>query len=252
MSSKIIGVIPARYASTRFPGKPLTLIQDKEMILHVVDQAMKAEGLSEVIVATDDHRIKDVVEKKSPAKAIMTSENCPSGTDRIFEVSQVYPADVYINIQGDEPLVNPSWISQLGRAISGSVDMATLGHLIDEQDLVNPNSVKVLVNQLGNAIYFSRFSIPFSRSVPVGRTEFCLKHIGMYAYSHKFLNQFCKQKPSVIELSESLEQLRALDMGAMIKVIKVDGRSQGVDVPEDVLKVEQEISVSRGVNHAKN
>lgn len=243
----IVGVIPARYASTRFPGKPLVKIAGKEMLLHVVDQALKAEALSQVFVATDDHRIFNLVKEKSRAIPVMTSESCPSGTDRIFEVSQKYSADVFVNIQGDEPLVNPDWISSLGRSIVDDIDMATLGHLIDGEDLQNLNSVKVLVNQLGNAIYFSRFPIPFSRKEQQSHTSFCLKHIGMYAYHRDFLSKLCQQNPSEIELAESLEQLRALDMGAKIKVIQVEGRSQGVDVPEDIAKVLREIEIKNQI-----
>lgn len=238
--NNIVGVIPARFASTRFPGKPLTPIAGKPMILHVLERVSKAKSLSQVFVATDDKRIHDFVIRNGH-QSIMTSSSLTSGTDRIAEAIKVadIKADIVVNIQGDEPLIEPKMIDELVSPFLQNTNllMTTLGHRISGNDLQNQNIVKVVVDDLGFALYFSRFPIPYSREVSTNPTA-CLKHIGLYAYTKHFLFQFCKMPPHPLEIAESLEQLRALAMGAKIQVVKTDYQSIGVDTPEDVKKVE--------------
>lgn len=241
---KCLGVIPARYASTRFPGKPLALIQGKPMILWVAEAARNAKSLTEVRVATDDLRIFDVV-KKAGFSVVMTEPELPSGTDRIFAASQGEAWDVVVNIQGDEPLIPAHFIDSLVEPFQKDpkISMTTLGHVLNEEELASPNSVKVLSNQYGDAIYFSRFPIPYSReNLPKDGHFLPLKHIGLYAYRSDFLKKFCQQPVAEIEKAESLEQLRALNMGARIRVIRVEGRSFGIDTPEDLVKIETHLT----------
>lgn len=238
---KIIGVIPARYASTRFPGKPLALLQGKPMIQWVIETAKTSEILSEIYVATDDQKIADVA-KKVGARVAMTDPNCATGTDRIFQATEKMDFDVVINIQGDEPLIQKSNIDLLAKAFleNDKIDMATLAHSLKEEDLLNKNAVKVIINKNSEAIYFSRFPIPFSRECcPQDQFPTSVqKHIGLYGYTKKFLKEFCMTLPADIEKFESLEQLRALDLGAKIKVISVEKPTYGVDTPEDLQKLE--------------
>ncbi|HEY8269557.1 MAG TPA: 3-deoxy-manno-octulosonate cytidylyltransferase [Pseudobdellovibrionaceae bacterium] len=243
---KFIGVIPARYASTRFPAKPLALLQGKPMIQWVVEGARKSQLLSEVIVATDHEEIRKAVEAIG-GKVVMTDSNLPSGTDRIQAAVRDLDFDVVINIQGDEPLVNGELIDSLaGLFRKGSgIDMATLAHPISAEELESVNAVKVVLNRQDEALYFSRYAIPYSRvsgrqALSLnGSLNGCLKHIGMYAYTKKFLKTFCEAAPAAIEVAESLEQLRALYLGAKIKVLRVKEASLGVDTPEDLVKLEK-------------
>ncbi|MGZ3794929.1 MAG: 3-deoxy-manno-octulosonate cytidylyltransferase [Pseudobdellovibrionaceae bacterium] len=243
---KFIGVIPARYASTRFPAKPLALLQGKPMIQWVVEGARKSKVLSEVIVATDHEEIRKVVEAIG-GKVIMTDSDLPSGTDRIQAAVKDLDFDGVINIQGDEPLVNGELIDSLARLFheGSGIDMATLAQAISLEELQSPNVVKVVLNRQNEAIYFSRYAIPYSRvsgSQAVAKDPSlagCLKHIGMYAYTKKFLKTFCEAAPAAIEVAESLEQLRALYLGAKIKVLCVKEASLGVDTPEDLVKLEK-------------
>ena len=234
---KIVGVIPARYGSTRFPGKPLVLLRGRPLIQWTIEGSKKAKLLQDLLVATDDERIKAAAEAGG-AKVVMTDSNLPSGSDRIHAAVRGVDCDIVINIQGDEPLVTGELIDQLAEAFlrEPDLDMVTLAHPISSEELVSPNSVKVVLNKNDEALYFSRFSIPYSRqkSDEDGSLSACLKHIGMYAYSKKFLKTFCEAAPALIEKSESLEQLRALYLGAKIKVIKVKEASMGVDTPEDL------------------
>jgi 3-deoxy-manno-octulosonate cytidylyltransferase (CMP-KDO synthetase) len=167
----------------------------------------------------------------------------PSGTDRIFAATKDLECDVIVNIQGDEPLVTGDLIDSLSALFIAdpSLDMGTLAHPISQAELDSKNSVKVVVNRQDEALYFSRYPIPYSRaSAPaVGDIEGCLKHIGMYAYKKSFLKKFCDQQPVVIEVGESLEQLRALYLGAKIKILRVQEAAQGVDTPEDLAKLEK-------------
>ncbi|GIL18229.1 MAG: 3-deoxy-manno-octulosonate cytidylyltransferase [Oligoflexia bacterium] len=236
---KVFGVIPARYGSTRFPGKPLVKIKGKELITWVIDGARQAKLVDQVLVATDDQRIAEVV-VRSGVQAIMTDSDLPSGSDRIWAAVRNQPCDVILNIQGDEPLITGGLVDALVRPMleDPHLEMATLAHPLSSEELVSENSVKVIVNQRSEALYFSRFPIPYSRLKPT--QGFCsLKHIGMYAYRKTFLERYCAAPQAEIEQAESLEQLRALYLGARIKVISVNQKSWGVDTPEDVAKIEQ-------------
>lgn len=239
---KFIGVIPARYASTRFPAKPLALLHGKPMIQWVVEGARKSKLLSEVIVATDHEDIRKAVEAIG-GKAVMTDSDLPSGSDRIHAATKNLNFDVVVNIQGDEPLVSGELIDNLAGLFQkdSAVDMATLAHPISLEELESPNAVKVVLNHQDEALYFSRYAIPYSRvkGAQASALSGCLKHIGMYAYTKNFLKTFCEAPPAEIEVAESLEQLRALYLGAKIKVLRVKEASLGVDTPEDLVKLEK-------------
>lgn len=234
---KILCVIPARYASTRLPGKPLADIAGKPMICRVYDRAVQAKCLSEVVVATDDQRVLQAVEAHG-GKAMMTAKDHPTGTDRLAEVAAAYPdIDLIINVQGDEPLIEPSIIDALAAAFDGDADlkMATvMTEITDEAEQMNPNNVKVVTDKNGYALYFSRSLLPYPRyrkGVPV------YKHIGIYAYKREFLLHYAKMAPTPLEETEALEQLRALENGYRIKVIRTDHRFVGVDTAEDLAMV---------------
>jgi len=240
---KIIGIIPARYASTRFPGKPLHPIASKPLIQRVVEQCRKAQSLHEVIVATDDARISDAV--KPFCRVEMTRSDHPSGSDRIAEVAARCECDAVVNIQGDEPLMDPAVIDAVAGALIHS-EMSTAATPIqypDEYD--NPNVVKVVVNAAGRALYFSRRTIPYlreaaSRSVDEQLAAFpFLKHLGIYGYQRETLLRLVRFPVSPLEHAEKLEQLRALENGISIAVVRVNYDSVGVDVPEDVGRVER-------------
>ncbi|WP_413292848.1 3-deoxy-manno-octulosonate cytidylyltransferase [Bdellovibrio sp. HCB185ZH] len=242
---KIVGVIPARFASTRFPGKPLALLQGRPMIQWTIEGAKKSKLLTDLIVATDDDLIKAAAEAVG-AKVVMTDSSLPSGSDRIHAAIKNVDCDVVVNIQGDEPLVTGDLIDRLAQVFvdDAKMDMATLAHPISEEELQNPNSVKVVMNIKDEALYFSRFPMPYSRVKASELEDYsgCLKHIGMYAYSKKFLQQFCEAPQALIEKAESLEQLRALYLGAKIKVVRVKEASIGVDTPEDLEKLDKVLS----------
>lgn len=242
---KIIGVIPARYGSTRFPGKPLVNLKGRPLIQWTIEGAKKSKLLSEVIVATDDERIKQACEAVG-AKVVMTASDLPTGSDRIHAAIKDIDCDVVVNVQGDEPMVTGELIDRLAQVFINDpkMDMATLAHPISDEELQSPNAVKVVLNRHDEALYFSRYAIPYSRvkASDLGTWEGCLKHIGMYAYSKNFLKEFCEAPPALIEQAESLEQLRALYLGAKIKVIKVKQASLGVDTPEDLAKLEKLLS----------
>ncbi len=236
----VLAVIPARYASTRFPGKPLAKILEKEMIAWVIEGTKKAKSLSEVWVATDDERIAQVA-KKYGAQVAMTDPQLPSGSDRIWAAIQNIDCDIIVNIQGDEPLVSAVQIDALVAPLlaDSTLEMSTLAHQISEMELQSKNAVKVVVDQQGDALYFSRLPIPHSRDE--AQPKACLKHIGMYAYQKAFLKRFCAAPQCAIERAESLEQLRALFLGAKIRVVEVQESSLGVDTPEDIVLVESRI-----------
>lgn len=243
---KVVAVLPARMASTRFPNKPLAKILGKEMILWVAEGAAKSKLVDEVIIATDHIEIQKVAQKAG-WKVAMTSSDLPSGSDRIWAAIQDYAADIVVNVQGDEPLINGDVIDATVQPLLENLDleMSTLAHTISVDELYSENVVKVIVDANSCAIYFSRFPIPYSREKVLQKVEGqpsivngCLKHIGLYAYKKTFLQKYCSMAPVTIETSESLEQLRALYLGAKIKVVPVDFQSQGVDVPSDIAKVE--------------
>ena len=240
---RILGIIPARYASTRFPGKPLALIAGKPLIQHVVEQCKRAKSLDDVIVATDDNRIAEAA--RAFSRVEMTRADHPSGSDRIAEVAARCQCDAVVNIQGDEPLIDPAVIDTVAGALAGS-EMSTAAvpiRNVDEYD--NPNVVKVVVNSAGRALYFSRRTIPYlreaaSRSANEQLAAFpFLKHLGIYGYRRETLLRLVKFPVSPLENAEKLEQLRALENGIQIAVVKVNYDSVGVDVPEDVARVEK-------------
>lgn len=225
-----VAVIPARYGSSRLPGKPLADIHGKPMVQHVYERVMQVPGLSGVWVATDDQRIFDVV-KSFGGHVLMTSPDHPSGTDRLAEVQKQVSADVYLNVQGDEPLISPSHLEALVQAMRAApeVGMGSLCHPIGAHEAGSPNTVKVVVNQLGDALYFSRSKIPFVRDAEASATY--LKHVGVYAYRSDVLARFGALPHSKLETAESLEQLRLLDAGVRIRMVQVDHASPGVDSP---------------------
>lgn len=235
----VAAFIPARYGSTRFPGKPLATIAGKPMLQWVVERATAADNLDMVYVATDDKRIASAVTDFG-GQAIMTSTRHRTGTDRIAEAVQDIEADLILNIQGDEPLIPPQVIDRLVVAMTNSEsDMATVAVPFDKtaNDPEDPNAVKVVTDIDGYALYFSRSLVPFPRQG--GKPVKPLLHWGLYAYRRSFLESFIKWPPGRLEQCEMLEQLRALENGAKIKVILADSPAQGVDVPEDIEKVER-------------
>jgi len=243
MPVKIVGIIPARYASTRFPGKPLALIAGKPLIQRVVEQCQKAKSLAEVIVATDDERILSAA--KQFCRVEMTTPAHPSGSDRIAEVAGKISCDAVVNIQGDEPLIEPSVIDAVAGALEQN-DMSTAATRIkNPAELDNPNVVKVVVNAAGRALYFSRRTIPYlreaaSRPVSEQLAAFAfLKHLGIYGYRRETLLRLVKFPVSPLEAAEKLEQLRALENGIQIAVMQVAFDSVGVDAPGDVEWVER-------------
>lgn len=240
---KILGVIPARYASTRFPAKALADINGKSMVRRVYEQACKARSLYRVVIATDHELITEHAESFTK-DVLMTSETHQSGTDRCCEVLEKIGEhyDFVLNIQGDEPYIQPEQIELLTSALSPQVQLATLAKAItDEQTLFNPNTPKVIFGPSGNAIYFSRQTIPFLRGIPpfdwLARHTF-YKHIGIYAYRADVLTEIAQLKPSALEQAESLEQLRWLENGYSIKVMITDMETIGIDTPEDLKKIE--------------
>jgi len=235
---KILCVIPARYSSTRLPGKPLMDIAGKPMIQHVYERAKLAKRPTEVIVATDNELVFQAVEKFG-GKAIMTSPQHPTGTDRLAEVAGIYTdVDIIINVQGDEPLIAPEVIDDLAGAFDFAADdlmMATIMTELAEAEYQNPAAVKVVTDLSGNALYFSRSLIPYPRKKTDGLKTY--KHIGIYAYRRDFLLAFAKLPPTPLEETECLEQLRALEHGYRIKVLKTAFKSLGVDTAEDLAQV---------------
>lgn len=239
---KAIGIIPARYASTRFPGKPLALINGKTMVRRVYEQACLSKKLSQVVVATDDHRIAEEIQKFS-GHVVFTSRRHKSGTERCAEALEKIGDhfDILINIQGDEPFIDPKQIDDLVDVFSGSnADIATLAVAIKEPDVLNnPNAVKVVCAKNGKALYFSRWPIPFlrNRKTPqVIEHHNFLKHLGIYGYRTEVLKQIVQLEESPLELAESLEQLRWLENGYSIFVRPTDKENIAIDTPEDLKK----------------
>lgn len=236
---KIIGIVPSRYESTRFPGKPLIDIDGKSMIQRVYEQACKATSLTEVIVATDDHRIFDHV-LSFGGKVVMTSENHVSGTDRCAEViKKIKDADVVINIQGDEPFVNPAQIDQLAALFKDEkTNIATLiKKITNNEDLFSDTVIKVAASTQNRALYFSRTAIPYIKGVEkenwLREAEF-FKHIGIYAYRADVLCTIAKLKPTALEKNEGLEQLRWMENGFEIHLSETQHESNSVDTPDDL------------------
>jgi 3-deoxy-manno-octulosonate cytidylyltransferase (CMP-KDO synthetase) len=241
---KVAVIIPTRYGSTRFPGKPLFKIAGRPLIEHVWMRCRRAKGIEEVIVATDDMRIAEAAFAFG-AEVSMTSPKHRSGTDRCAEVAKRFTGFSHvINVQGDEPLIDPALISRLAKTLAGdkSLEMITAANAFgSDEDAGNPNAVKVVLDRNGNALYFSRSAIPFIRAD--GHQVPFYRHQGIYGYSVKFLLQFVKWKPGALEQCEQLEQLRALENGARIRVLIARRGSIGVDAPEDVELVERLLSL---------
>jgi len=243
----VVAIIPARYGSTRLPGKPLARIGGKPMIQHVYENTAKAKGLDRVMVATDDRRVEETV-RGFGGEVIMTSKDHASGTDRLAEVARKIRADWFINVQGDLPFIQSETIMCAVRPLRRdcSIPMGTVGTpIFDEKEWRNPNVVKVLTDRKGFALYFSRSPIPYVRNGAVDlksnklprRSEPRLwgnRHIGLYVYRRDFLLKFARLRPTALERIESLEQLRALAYGHRIFVANVDERSVEVDTPADL------------------
>jgi 3-deoxy-manno-octulosonate cytidylyltransferase (CMP-KDO synthetase) len=239
---RVAAIIPARYASTRLPGKPLADIAGKPMVRRVYERAKMARLVDEVWVATDDQRVYDAV-KEFGGSVIMTSPDHPSGTDRLAEAAGKIQADIYVNVQGDEPLIPPELIDAAVEPLLAEplLNMATAAREISSQDeIADPSVVKVVLDEGGYALYFSRAPIPFHRDIWTGGAVVggnCLKHIGLYVYRRDFLLKYAKIPPTALEQTEKLEQLRALGHGERIKVVITKLESIGVDTPEDLNRV---------------
>lgn len=239
---KIIGVIPARYGSTRFPGKPLAFIAGKFLIQRVIEQCQQARLLAEVVVATDDRRIAEVAGRFASVE--MTSPDHPSGTDRVAEVVRRRDCDAVVNLQGDEPLMPAAAIDAVAQALAHSPMTTAATPLRELADYDNPNAVKVVVNGHGRALYFSRRPIPYLRGKahrPVAEQMAAfpfLKHLGIYGYRRDTLLKLVEAPVSPLEAAEQLEQLRALEMDIPIHVAVVDYAGASVDRPEDIAVVE--------------
>jgi len=239
--SKALGVIPARWSSTRFPGKPLHPLAGKPLLQHVWERCRRSKKLDQVIVATDDFRIAEAAFAWG-AEVAMTSARHSSGTDRIAEVAAKAKQFAHIiNIQGDEPMIDPRLIDRLVRELQRDrkLEMVTAAHpFSDPREAESPHQVKVVLNQKGEALYFSRAPIPASLSLH-------LRHQGIYGYTRNLLLRFVRWKVSPLERAESLEQLRALENGVRIKVVMTDSGSPGVDTPEDARVIER-LMISEG------
>lgn len=241
---QVVAVIPARYASTRFPGKPLVPILGKPMIQWVYQRTTQARLVDRVIVATDDQRIAAVVEGFG-GDYCLTSSDHPTGTDRLAEVAGRLDADLIVNVQGDEPLIDPLMIDQAIQPLldDPSIRMGTLATPIDsDEEFLNSNVVKLVTDRQGFALYFSRAPIPHERdrgsASAAGAARSAWKHIGLYVYRREFLLEFAGLPETQLERLEKLEQLRALEHGVPIRVVVTSGSSIGVDTPEDLARIE--------------
>jgi len=244
---KIVGVIPARFASTRFPAKVVASISGKPMIEHVYTRAKQCQQLEDVLIACDHEYVLKVA-KDFGANVVMTNPNHPSGSDRVAEAIKDLDVDIIVNIQGDEPFIDPKTIDSLAillrndpQCLMGTV----IKEISDDKDFQNPNVVKCVVDSQGYALYFSRSPIPYNRNVirPMDSKQY--KHIGLYAYRKNFLLQYKDWPKSVLETTEQLEQLRVLEKGYRIKTVVTTMESVSVDTPEDLRKAEQWYDQSR-------
>ncbi len=240
--SKIVGIVPARWGSTRFPGKPLHLIAGKPLLQHVWEQVRRAKSLDSVIIATDDMRIAEAAFAWG-AEVCLTSAKHTSGTDRIAEVAaKLRGVSHLINIQGDEPLVDPKLINQLAKKMQRDpkIEMITAVHpFSDQADAQSPHQVKAVLDRKGRALYFSRHAIPYLRET--GARPKYYRHQGIYGYRRDLLLRFVRWKPTPLETAEALEQLRALENGVNIHVVVTASGSPGVDTPEDARTMERQL-----------
>jgi 3-deoxy-manno-octulosonate cytidylyltransferase (CMP-KDO synthetase) len=243
----VVAVIPARYGSTRFPGKPLALLAGKPMIQHVYERVRRSSLVSDVLVATDDQRILRAVEQFG-GKAILTSPDHPSGTDRVGEVAAGLDAGVVVNVQGDEPLIDPQVVDQAVRPLlqDASLQMTTLAHKLESSvDMANPDVVKVRIDKEGFARSF--FRLPEAETGDGSAGDHVLKHVGLYAYRRPYLLELIAMQPTEQERALGLEQLRALEHGCRIKVVVTEYGCLGVDRPEDLKRAELILSAQKEV-----
>lgn len=248
-----IGIIPARWGASRLPGKPLAMIGDRPLIVHVLQNAARAERLHEVLVATDDDRIVAAIEAAG-GRAVLTASNHPSGTDRVAEAAQAFDDDIIVNIQGDEPEINPSTIDAVCELLERDTELAiatAASPLSSAEDHQSPHCVKVVRDSASRALYFSRAPIPhFRDSVDFVsdadrlQGELVLSHIGIYAYRRGALTELVSMPPSSLEQAEKLEQLRALEAGMKIGVAVVDEFARGIDTPDDLDAFRQRIEAA--------
>jgi 3-deoxy-manno-octulosonate cytidylyltransferase (CMP-KDO synthetase) len=247
-----IAIIPARWASTRFPGKPLALLAGKPLVQHVWERCCEATKISRVIVATDDMRIAEAAFDFG-AEVAVTSPKHPTGSDRLAEVAaRLTGASCIVNVQGDEPMIDPRLVDRLVDDMEKHPRAQMVTAATPFADLAaaeNPNNVKVVADRLGQALYFSRSLIPFDRDGTGLVTP--LHHLGIYGYRRKFLLQFVKWKPTPLEQAEKLEQLRALEMGAKIRLVLTEHRSIGVDTPADLAAAEHLLQSGKGAAASK-
>ena len=245
----IVVIIPSRFGSSRFEGKPLALIAGRPMIQWVYERSKQAQNITDAVVATDDRRIFTAVENFG-GRAVMTSEVNRSGTDRVAEAAEqmgLAPDDLVVNIQGDQPLIDPRCLEDLvALFLSGSgIEMGTLAYkIVDDREITDPKDVKVTFNFQGNALYFSRSPIPFARDA--GTRYDTYKHLGVYAYTRRFLDIFRALPEGILERIEKLEQLRALEHGYPIRVVVTPFDSPEVDLPEDIVRIEEKLNRMRG------
>ncbi len=232
----IIGAIPARYASERLPGKPLRTLAGRPLIEHVVRRCQQAPGLARVVVLTDDERVAETV-RGFGGECEMTPADCASGTDRIAHAARRWDAAAIVNIQGDEPLIDPDAVEAVAQHLAShpAEEMVTLAAPISDDDFADPNVVKVVRDRRGYALYFSRAAIPYPRRAGAAER---LAHVGIYGYRRDVLMGLAALEPTPLERSESLEQLRALEHGIAIRVLEVASSEPGVDTPEDLARAE--------------
>ena len=238
-AAHIVGLIPARWKSSRFPGKPLHPLAGKPLLQHVHERALACQSLAEVAVATDDDRIREAAEAWG-ARVIMTSPDHPTGTDRLAEaVSHLPEATHVINLQGDEPLLDPALVDEMAAALTTDPELAMItaaNPLEDAAEFADPNVVKVVLDASGHALYFSRCPIPYARAEE--DRPGLLRHMGLYGYRRDFLARFVAWEPTPLERSEQLEQLRALENGVRIRVLITNHRALGLDTPDQAPQLE--------------
>ena len=239
-SSRTLVAIPARWGSTRFPGKPLHLIAGKPLVQHVWERCQDCRVVDDIVIATDDERIVEAA-RSFGARAVLTNPAHPSGTDRIAEAAQSFPEhDIIINVQGDEPLISPALIDELATTLRAepTIPMITAAALIhDAAQITDPNVVKVVTDARGDSLYFSRSTLPFVRNTDPRTVH--KRHLGIYGFRRDFLFQFVAWPPSMLEMTESLEQLRALENGTRLRVVMTSDLSPGVDTEEQARAVEK-------------
>ena len=236
----VAGIIPARWGSSRFPGKPLHLLAGKPLIQHVYERGLECRSIDKLLIATDDERIRDAAEAFG-ATVAMTAVDHPSGTDRIAEAASTVPKATHvINLQGDEPLLDPVLVDSLAGDLVANPELSMVtaaNPITDLSQLDDPNIVKVVLDAAGHALYFSRSPLPYRRSTPEGLQSY--RHMGIYGYRRDFLEQFVQWPPSMLEQAEQLEQLRALENGARIRVLITAHEAIGLDTPEQVPHLEE-------------